>query len=543
MGLPATPKLLRHTLLRRTIEIALLAVWGFAPNLACTPLRSEPYTGEGPFDGGGGGPAPGSGGSGSPSPVEGGVLIDAPTNETSAGLDGGAGGPITGPAPGATNLQIGATCTTAGQCTSGFCVDHFCCETACDGKCSSCAGTNTSQKDGTCAPIRAGIDPRNQCEKVTDPCGEDGECDGSGGCRLSGSEVVCSPESCTGGIYTPPRQCDGKGQCAPAFPPASCGAYPCQGSRCNMTCTGDASCAAGNFCDNGTCAAKKANGLACAGAAQCMSGQCVDGVCCENGCQGKCQACSKAKNQQQDGKCLPVKASTDPDDECSASDKSSCGLDGACDGKGACSFWNNGTVCADSSCSNNSQTSQGKCDGKGSCNRPSAKSCAGGLRCRDSSTCLSSCTGNSDCTNGVCFADGSCKSALAVNSSCKNGNECANGVACVGGKCCNVSCDFGKGQVCATNGNSCRLPKGEVCDSGSQCISGGCNLHCAVGDKKGNVCTSSDDCSTIIHGFCELNMEFCYFNNVRDPTTTCLSNSDCVSVTNLVGCAGLKTCD
>jgi hypothetical protein len=61
-------------------------------------------------------------------------------------------------------------------------------------------------------------------------------------------------------------------------------------------------------CDeNGTCT--KVNGElgeACGKDAQCASGFCVDGVCCNNACEGLCQACSLDAGAAKDGSCGPV---------------------------------------------------------------------------------------------------------------------------------------------------------------------------------------------------------------------------------------------
>jgi hypothetical protein len=49
---------------------------------------------------------------------------------------------------------------------------------------------------------------------------------------------------------------------------------------------------------------------------------------CEPTCSGLCVACEPEKTGQQGGTCAPVKAGTDPDDECEGQ--------GVCNGDGAC---------------------------------------------------------------------------------------------------------------------------------------------------------------------------------------------------------------
>src|SRR6185436_19515113 len=61
-----------------------------------------------------------------------------------------------------------------------------------------------------------------------------------------------------------------------------------------------------------------AQGEPCSKDEACASGHCVDGVCCENGCDGTCMACSLAKTGKQSGSCAFVLKETDPDKECVA---------------------------------------------------------------------------------------------------------------------------------------------------------------------------------------------------------------------------------
>jgi hypothetical protein len=467
--------------------------------VACNPPRNEPVPPDATTTAGAGGKVGGSGGGGAGG---GGGDTDAGAQGGSGGGGEGGGGGSGGSsepadagppivAPGTKNLETGAPCTAPDQCGSGFCVDYVCCDSACTGTCQSCASANTSQKDGVCAPSRAGVDPRGQCEKGTEVCGQDGECDGAGACRKQGSDVTCMPESCAAGMYTPPRQCDGKGACGPAGAAVSCGLYPCEGGRCKMTCTGNAECAMGNYCEAGTCIAKKGSGQSCRDVAECMSGNCVDGVCCENACKGACQACSRAKNEKQDGKCLPVPGGNDPDDDCSAGDRTSCKLDGQCDGKGACRNWPSGTECAEASCSGSQLTPGGKCDGKGKCNKPSGGACGKSLRCSgDGRSCLGECRSNGDCVRGVCFGDGSCKEPKKLGESCSSGEPCGAGTCAANGQCCQESCSGS--QICDKRSGLCGAPANAGCNDSSTCASRSCTRRCAAG--KSGSCQSNADC-------------------------------------------------
>src|SRR5262249_49930691 len=150
----------------------------------------------------------------------------------------------------------------------------------------------------------------------------------------------------------------------------ACGNYLCTAGVCSTSCTNDTQCAATAYCvtASSTCAAKKATGLACAAANECTSGVCADGVCCSTTCTGFCQACSAAKKGAgADGTCGFIVAGADPDNECTAAAVSTCGLDGTCDGAGACRKYVSGTVCVFASCSAGTQTTQGTCNGTGTC--------------------------------------------------------------------------------------------------------------------------------------------------------------------------------
>jgi hypothetical protein len=246
-------------------------------------------------------------------------------------------------------LGGGTGCSTDSQCSSGQCLDGICCATACSGKCQSCASAQTGLGDGACGPVRAGNDPRNECEKSAEAtCGDDGTCDGAGGCRKYGTASVCAPESCANGGYTSPRFCDGKGSCSPGTS-ASCGAFPCDGARCRMDCTRNEDCVTGNYCEAARCVAKKTPGSACANGAQCMTGYCVDKVCCNSACADRCHKCTS-------GQCVPQTQGEDLREECGGACRT-----GTCDGKGGCGA--SPSMQPGPGCSGNCQ----RCGGSGAC--------------------------------------------------------------------------------------------------------------------------------------------------------------------------------
>jgi len=298
----------------------------------------------------------------------------------------------------------GASCTGAGQCQSGSCVDGVCCENACTGACMACSAARTGSSDGLCKPVTAGTDPDNECAQDTvSTCGHNGMCDGAGACQLFAAGTACGAETCTGSTDTPAPTCDGAGTCK-AGSSLSCTGYVCGATSCRTTCGTNNDCTSGYFCSAGHCVAKEMTGVACGAASDCQSGFCVDGVCCENACSGSCMTCNGVGTP---GQCTPAVSGTDVRNDCTASATTTCGLDGTCDGAGACRKWGAGTTCGVASCSNGTLIPVPACDGAGTCVVGAPSSC-GGYQCSATApSCSTSCTSDAGCLNGFCAA-GAC---------------------------------------------------------------------------------------------------------------------------------------
>jgi hypothetical protein len=196
--------------------------------------------------------------------------------------------------------------------------------------------------------------------------------------------------------------CNGMGACA-----ASGTAVPCAnnetkcnvaGTACQASCTADADCITGYFCDGtGACVKQKLQGDVCSetagGAGQCLtancrmcpggSTRCVDGVCCSSTCTGDCQNCNTAD--------------TSP--------------------KGTCGFSVIGT--------------------------PGRNACGNSLLCSGAATtCPTSCTVDTECVAGsYCDAAGKCVAELAPASACAPANCFGTNLCrqCQGGQQCPVA--------------------------------------------------------------------------------------------------------
>lgn len=159
---------------------------------------------------------------------------------------------------------------------------------------------------------------------------------------------------------------------------SSSGSSDTSGSGSSSETSGSSSSDSGSSSASGSSSGGlAADGEPCGDGTQCYSGFCTDGVCCEQDCTGTCETC----NGVSPGECTAIASGTDPDDECEASDATTCGLDGMCNGLRGCRMWAYGTECAPSSCA---QDPQGRwnyrrrasvCSGTGSCNAGSVGSC------------------------------------------------------------------------------------------------------------------------------------------------------------------------
>jgi hypothetical protein len=334
-------------------------------------------------------------------------------------------------------LVNGLSCSNDTACISGFCTDGVCCSARCNGLCESCLQVHTGVTQGVCAPIPNDSDPQGECDPAgSGVCALQGVCNGQRSCKnVQGTS--CALSTCVNGTYTPPSFCNAAGTCSvPAS--STCGQYAClDATQCRTSCTDDAHCAAGTQCIGGTCGPGKGNGASCSQNDECSSKYCTDGLCCSSACNDACFSCKGAETGDTNGACLPVKAGTDPGNECAASG-TDCGSDGFCDGKGACS----GNATAGLSCGASTCAGLGVqsllCDGKGACATVTSPPCPGGYVCQ-SGQCLTSCVDDSHCSLSSYCAAGSCKPKQANGAPCSQSDQCSSD-SCTEGVCCDSAC-------------------------------------------------------------------------------------------------------
>jgi hypothetical protein len=338
---------------------------------------------------------------------------------------------------------VGSQCSKSGDCQLGNCIDGVCCESACSG-CNACSSALTGKADGSCAPVVDGQDPHDECQDVTatNQCGTDGACNGTGACRYVGNSHVCKAAACSGSNFTPAATCDGAGECK--TPPAeSCGAAQCAVTGCLTSCSTQAQCSPSSYCkipsgsSSGTCTAKNPNGVAVTQTFECSSGIVADGVCCNEACNG-CKACSGAPlTGGAAGQCLNVVAGKVAHNACTASGKT-CGLDGSCDGTGAC----RSTPLQGQACTGADLCITGSTCNAGSCSGGTAKACAAPAVCKQAGVCAP--------------ATGLCSYANAANnSSCNDNNACTSSDKCTNGSCGGALCPTTSHPSCSPSTNTC----------------------------------------------------------------------------------------
>jgi hypothetical protein len=195
----------------------------------------------------------------------------------------------------------------------------------------------------------------------------------------------------------------------------------------------------------------RTNGEGCEGGEDCSSGWCVDRVCCESDCAGNCRACNLPGSA---GTCALVPDGQDPRDVCKEQPAESCGLDGLCDGAGACRRHRPGTACRASTCSSAVDRLVAACDGNGTCQPPEPRSCVP-YTCADGS-CRTTCRDDADCSPGAVCTGGNC-GKKTLGAPCADHGECGSG-HCLEHVCCDLASCEGPCQSCTLPGmvGSCK---------------------------------------------------------------------------------------
>jgi hypothetical protein len=140
------------------------------------------------------------------------------------------------------------------------------------------------------------------------------------------------------------------------------------------------------------------------------------------------------------GECVPVPAGARPADSstCPSALAGTCGLDGTCDGKGACRKYPRGTECKAGTCQGDSVEGIRTCDGAGNCSETKSQPCPPYTCDPKNNRCVSKCTTDSQCSSDHQCVAGSCGKSIN-GAECDSNDGCLSGF-CVDHVCCNIAC-------------------------------------------------------------------------------------------------------
>jgi hypothetical protein len=418
-------------------------------------------------------------------------------------------------------------------CTPKTCngVGKTCGVTATDG----CFGTqncNDFTKNGTETDVDCG--GNGTCATL---CGQGKQCNADTDCGTGHcADGVCCNQACAGTCLACSAAKKGSGA------DGICGsiASGLQDLNATLTCVGPKACDGFNNC-------KKIDGQICGLNGECVNGSCVDGVCCNTTCTGTCMACSAAaKGSGADGVCGKI-AFNLPDSS------PSCAGTSACDGNGLCKK-TLGQACSVGSQCLNGLCSDSVCCGVASC--PACQSCAlgGGGTCGSIPAGMSDFTSPNTCSGTmICDGVGACKKVNGQT--CGASGECVSG-SCLDGVCCgSASCPTC--QSCALSGNgtcsniqagnpdnvpanacpgmvgacdgagTCKMVNGQLCASGSTCLSGNCfdNVCCNAACDASTTCYT---CNGATPGVCSPVVSADDPDSCAAATKTCDSSGSCL---------------
>lgn len=328
-------------------------------------------------------------------------------------------------------LANGSACTQSADCASDHCENGFCCNS------------------GECCvmPANCGAYP-----------GSPASCDTVSICQGSRTEISCTNHVCASNTIDDDSACTNQvvaNQCALYQEIRCSGEVNQDPPQCTFSCTVNADCDSGAWCDDGNCAVmeQQPNGNACTTSFNCASGHCQNGFCCES---GNC---------------------------CDTSSDCPAGLSGGstCDAPDTCQGSRIDHTCQNSMCGAQSAGDDSACAGVqvSNCGFYPSTFCTS-ARTQATPICASSCQGDSDCDPGAhCNASSVCVPDLADGVACDESSDCAsgncsNGFCCSNGDCCNRATDCPAAYSAAASCNeisTCQGTRTDVTCVANRCAS------------------------------------------------------------------------
>ena len=237
----------------------------------------------------------------------------------------------------------------------------------------------------------------------------------------------------------------------------------------------------------------------------CAGLTCVDGYCCDQPCDGECQACNRPGMA---GTCTNHEVNTDPEADCSVQAAGSCGTTGVCDGAGQCAFYGAEISCDDGeTCSDNDV-----CDGAGQCRGEVPPGCAPG---EGNECCIATCTDFGGCASVAAGCADECgESTLTIGGTCIGCGLAGAAGTCQGtgtyscseadhDPCLMIECD-GATYWCTNEDGlwawrpSATCDDDNLCTYGDRCAAGECEgftVDCSDGDCADRECNGTDECT------------------------------------------------
>jgi hypothetical protein len=319
--------------------------------------------------------------------------------------------------------------------------------TECRASAGVCDAAERCTGAGPACPLDEFLSSSTECRTAAGVCDQAERCTGTApACPADTflpSSTECRPAACAAGVAVEAASCTGGGADCPPSGETSCGAYACVGNACATSCASRADCAPGYYCDGaGQCLAAADLGTVCAADAECFTELCVDGVCCDQTCEGPCEACDLAGHL---GECSPVTgAPRGGRPACLGEDGDPC--QGACDGEArdACAYPGAETACREASCTDGVATLAASCRGDGACPALETQACAP-YAC-EGTACAGDCATDEDCALGMTCSAGVCVERRPQGEACTAAGQCQSG-QCVDGVCCDASC-AGQCEAC-----------------------------------------------------------------------------------------------
>ncbi len=354
------------------------------------------------------------------------------------------------------DLPDGNFCDEPNDCLTGYCANGICCVS---GDCCNLPQDCPSSYSGTPS------------------------CDFPTTCQGTRDIAACANHVCGTTVGSPDDTA-----CTQAVLADDCGYFAavyCTGQPdqpppvCRTSCDSNQQCDADAFCDNGTCAAKRVNGIACTAADQCASGHCQNGYCCATG-----DCCAQPSH-------CPESYASPP----------------ACNTPAQCQGSRRDRVCDDNVCGTSAPIDTDEACLASvlalSCDPYQPRYCTGAVT-QLAPECPQTCASDAECVDGF-HCDGTCVADVADGGACDEDSDCAtehcaNGFCCSDGDCCAEASDCPPAYSEAASCFDTITCQGERVDA--VCLESRCESEVVQDDSRCDEGVQALDCAPYLPVYC-----------------------------------------